>query len=71
MSNLYDNPVFFQNYLDLRNDTENYNDLFEQPHMMDMLPDEFLNLDAVMAQPASNSYRQVLNLYTLLTFLRE
>lgn len=39
MSNLYDNPVFFQNYLDLRNDTENYNDLFEQPHMMDMLPD--------------------------------
>ena len=36
---LYDNEKFFYNYLDLRNDEKNYNDLFEQPQILDMLPD--------------------------------
>ncbi|CVI70768.1 Malonyl-[acyl-carrier protein] O-methyltransferase [Eubacteriaceae bacterium CHKCI004] len=39
MDALYDNEKFFHNYLNLRRDAKNYNDLFEQPQMMDMLPD--------------------------------
>ena len=36
---LYDREVFFENYLRLRGDAENYNDLIEQPAMFALLPD--------------------------------
>lgn len=39
MQVLYDNEDFFHNYLDLREDKENYNDLFEQPCILKMMPD--------------------------------
>ena len=39
MKALYDDEKFFHNYLDLRDDKQNYNDLFEQPRILDMLPD--------------------------------
>lgn len=37
--NIYDNQTFFDNYKQLRDRDDNYNDLLEQPAMTDLLPD--------------------------------
>lgn len=37
--NVYDNEVFFNGYRALRKKEDNYNDLLEQPAMIDLLPD--------------------------------
>ncbi|QQE11418.1 methyltransferase domain-containing protein [Planctomycetota bacterium] len=36
--NIYDNSTFFKNYIDLRNEQDNLNDLIEQPVMQALLP---------------------------------
>ena len=37
--NLFDNEKFFNQYMDLRMNKKNYNDLMEQPEMKRLLPD--------------------------------
>lgn len=37
--NIYDNDIFFNEYIALRERTDNYNDLLEQPAMKKLLPD--------------------------------
>ena len=36
---IYDNPVFFEGYRQIRAQKNNYNDLLEQPVMRALLPD--------------------------------
>lgn len=37
--NIYDNDVFFENFIDIRNKKVNFNDLIETPILLSMLPD--------------------------------
>lgn len=39
MQNIYDNDTFFNEYIALRETDNNYNNLLEQPAMMNLLPD--------------------------------
>ncbi len=39
MQNIYDNDMFFNEYIALRETDNNYNNLLEQPAMMNLLPD--------------------------------
>ena len=37
--NIFDNEIFFNNYMELRNGGQNYNELLEQPAMRAHLPE--------------------------------
>lgn len=37
--NIFDDQVFFENYMELRSREDNYNVLLEQPAMLEVLPE--------------------------------
>ena len=37
--NIFDDQVFFKNYMELRSREDNYNVLLEQPAMLEVLPE--------------------------------